>query len=215
MKIRTRIKYLEGYLPPRCRKMRYTEQEEYVDALLKEVGINQLKLAFEDNSFEGRGKIYFFKNKLWTPVQMNAICSWQEKEGIKTSLDYLKWVNCNSSKYFYLDRRDVGKDDVIKIVKEDMKNYLLVDGILYERINEPVYAIYTFGLGHNHGGTGLFCMYPDKINLSDNCFSALDGEKAVEYAKHTAITRGDTDDVDRFEPFIVCHMPEIVKARKR
>lgn len=37
MKIKTWIKYEEGYLPPRCRKLRYRECEEYVNVNLKEV----------------------------------------------------------------------------------------------------------------------------------------------------------------------------------
>lgn len=31
MKVKTRIKYEESYLPPRCRKLRYRECEEFID----------------------------------------------------------------------------------------------------------------------------------------------------------------------------------------
>ena len=56
MKIKTWIKYEESYLPPRCRKLRYRECEDYINVNLKEVDRNELKLAFEDNSFEGKEK---------------------------------------------------------------------------------------------------------------------------------------------------------------
>lgn len=39
MKIKTLIKYEESYLPPRCRKLRYRECEEYVNIHLPETTI--------------------------------------------------------------------------------------------------------------------------------------------------------------------------------
>ena len=69
MKIKTWIKYEESYLPPRCRKLRYRECEDYVDVKIKEVNNNDLQLAFEDNSYEGKGKIYFYKGKLYSKVK--------------------------------------------------------------------------------------------------------------------------------------------------
>ena len=60
----------------------------------------------------------------------------------------------------------------------------------------------------------MFCSYYYNPNISkDNYFSALQGEEAVAYANKIAQARGDTDDVGRFEPFIICHMPELVKVK--
>ena len=61
MKIRTWIKYETEYIPPRCRKPRYRAEEAFVNATLKEVALTDVKLAFEDNSFEGNGKIFAYK----------------------------------------------------------------------------------------------------------------------------------------------------------
>lgn len=95
-----------------------------------------------------------------------------------------------------------------------MKKYILVDGELYGRTLEPRYEICTFGMGHNHGGTGLFCVYGYNPNIcKDYYFSALEGDLAVAYANKVARGRGDTKDIGRFEPFIVCHMPELVKVK--
>lgn len=224
MKIRTWIKYEESYLPPRCRKLRYRECEEYVNINLKEVEGSELKLAFEDNSYEGKGNIYFYKGKLWCKKKMpnmNIVDNLRERgKKIETPLDYLIWGHENCNTYFFSswDRKYYGKDTsrdaVIKEARTNMKKLILVDGELYEQTAEPRYVINTFGLGHNHGGTGMFCEYHYNPNIrKDNYFSALEGEKAVAYANMVAARRGDTEDVGKFESFIVCHMPEIVKVK--
>ena len=59
---------------------------------------------------------------------------------------------------------------------------------------------------------------PPKISASGNIgkqnyFSALEGDKAVAYANYVAKRRGDTNDVGKFKPFIICHIPELVKVK--
>ena len=188
MKIRTWIKYEESYLPPRCRKLRYKECEEHVDINLKEIRMEEMQLAFEDNSYSGKGKIYLYKNKLWAKVKMPNP-SIIEGLDIRTPLDYLKWCNDNCSSYFRFafDREyhdtDTSRQAVIKNARKDMREYILVDGELYIQSAEPRYVINTFGLGHNHGGTGMFCEYFYNDNIGkQNYFSALEGDKAVAYA---------------------------------
>ena len=219
MKIKTWIKYEEGYLPPRCRKLRYRECEEYVNANLKEVDFSELQLAFEDNSYSSKGKIYFYRGKLWYKEEMyyGAV-----EHGCKTALDWLVWTheNCSSFFKFSFDREHYGQDTsragVMKLIKNKMKNYILVNGELYAVTAEPRYCIYTFGLGHNHGGTALSVNYGYNPNISKECyFSALDGEKAVEKANETAARRGDTNDVGRFKAEIIVHMPELVKVKPK
>lgn len=117
MKIKIWIKYEESYLPPRCRKLRYRECEDYVDVELKEVNSDELQLAFEDNSYEGKGKIYFYKGKLYAKTKFRKD-SWhkdiEEREGIaiETALDSLIWCNEHCSTYFRFafDREYYGKD---------------------------------------------------------------------------------------------------------
>lgn len=223
MKIKTWIKYEESYLPPRCRKLRYRECEEYVNANLKEVRPEQLKLAFEDNSYEGKGKIYYYKGKLWTKDKVNpSIMKDLQERGINvnSALDCLIYWNENSSTYFFssYDREYYGMDtsrtNAIKQVNASMKGYILVDGDLYTKTAEPRYCIYTFGLGHNHGGTALSVDYRYNPNISKKCyFSALDGKKAVKEANETAARRGDINDVGRFKAKITVYMPELVKVK--
>lgn len=225
MKVETWIKYEESYLPPRCRKLRYCECEDFINVTLKEVNPKELKLAFEDNSYDGKGKIYLYKNKLWAKQKTNPniIESVKERdESVNNELDYLLYCHkhCNTFFYSAFDRECKGIDTsrmaVIKKARNSMKNIILVNGELYCTTAEPRYCIVTFGLGHNHGGTGMFCDYHYNPNISkDSYFSALDGEIAVKYANETAARRGDTKDVGKFKPFITCHMPELVKINPK
>ena len=143
-----------------------------------------------------------------------------EELDIKTPLDYLKWHSDNCSTFFYFawDRENYGKntsrEEVIKKARKSMDSYILVDGELYGKCSEPRYVINTFGLGHNHGGTGMFCTYHYNSNISKkNYFSALQGKEAVAYANYVAKRRGDTNDIGKFKPFIICHIPELVKVK--
>lgn len=221
MKIKTWIKYEESYLPPRCRKLRYNECEEYVDINLHETTADAIQLAFEDNSYSGVGKIFFYKGKLWAKSSIRDICAGGEEEyGYHTPLDAMKWWREHGSKYFRFefDRKyygvDTSKQAVIKQAKADMRDYLLVDGELYKRVNEPRYCIYVFGLGHNHGGTALSVDYHYNPNIDKSCyFSALQGREAVQEAIRTAQDRGDTESIPRFRADISVYMPELVKVK--
>lgn len=217
MKIRTWIKYEESYLPPRCRKLRYRECEDYINVNLKEVDASELRLAFEDNSYSGLGKIFFYKNKLWSKVKRNT--SIAKDYGTKSALEDLIWIHRNCSTYFRFswDREnglDTSREGVIKATRNEIKGYILVDGELYGITSEPRYVVNTFGLGHNHSGTGMFVEYGYNPNIrKDNYFSALDGATAVAYANKVAAGRGDTNDVGKFKETIIVHMPEIVKVK--
>ena len=215
MKIKTWIKYEEGYIPPKCRKIRYRECEEHIDVNLKEVGMDSLQLAFEDISYNGAGKIYLYKKKLWSKVRSGAFVCNPYDRGLNSPLDELVHRNAKCSWYFPRSWRDGEHPDKKKMesaARKDMRNYILVNGELFTRTNEPRYCVCTFGLGNNHGGTGLFVDYHYNQNIRKECyFSSLDGKKAVEFANKTAEERGDTNDVGRFKELIKVYMPEIVR----
>lgn len=216
MKIKTWIKYEESYLPPRCRKLRYKECEDYINANLAEASIDNVSLAFEDNSYAGKGKIYYFKNKLWSKVEKNSLIA-GDTEKYKDALEILKYLNEHYSWYFprlWRDGEHPDRKHMLSVVRKEMQKYLLIDGVLYKQTAEPRYVIVTFGLGHNHGGTGMLCEYHYNDNIGkQNYFSALQGNEAVAYANYVAKRRGDTNNVGKFEPFIICHMPELVKIK--
>lgn len=204
MKIKTWIKYNEGYLPtPRCRKLRYREQEEYVDIELMEVPMSALEPAFNVGHI-----IYGYAGKLWKEAVERDVHCTDEKHPM-SALEALIYARVTYSTYFgryagcsfdEADRED--RDAVIARANNDMAAYILVDGILYVETSEPIYNITTFGLGHNHGGTGFFVSYSYNPNLSkESYFNALEYEKAINYAIDVAARRGDTDDVARFKEY--------------
>lgn len=219
MKIKTWIKYTESYLPPRCRKLRYRECEEYVQITLAETTMDSLRLAFEDKSYFGRGKIYAYRGKLWTRAKMidnfGVSAEEQDERGYHTPLDVLVWRNEHGSRYFYRcpDEEAASKKAILKRARSDMRQYLLVDGSLFVRTSEPRYCIYTFGLGGNHGGTCLSVDYRYNSNISrKRYFSALHSEEAVAEANRIAQARGDTLDVGKFRADITVFLPELVKV---
>lgn len=218
MKIKTWIKYEESYIPPRCRKPRYAEREEYVDINLREATMQDLLPAFKDNSYSGKGTIYFYKGKLWAEAKLPHV-TFDEADEIKTALDYLVYCREHCSTYFRigLERRygmDTAREAVLNQARKDMSRYLLVDGTLYEQTSEPRYCIYTFGLGHNHGGTSLSVDYYYNPNIPRYCYFPADrGAEAVDEAKRIALRRGDTESVHRFKPEIEVFMPELVKIK--
>lgn len=220
MKIKTWIKYEESYIPPRCRKPRYNEREEYVNINLPEATASDLQLAFEDKSYFGVGKIFFYRGKLWAQAKLRNP-SWAEEQGFQSPLDELVYNHEHCSTYFrfHWDREcgeDTTRSGVIKKARADMRRYLLVDGVLYERVSEPRYCIYTFGLGHNHGGTSLSVDYRYNSNISKKrYFSALQGAEAVAEATRIALGRGDTESVHRFKADIEVFMPEFVKINPK
>lgn len=110
------------------------------------------------------------------------------------------------------------KDERKKKIKKYSKEFIVCDGKVYCERSEPMYLIQTFGLGHNHGGTGFFIEGYYNSNIpARNYFNALQYKEAVEYGKKVATRRGDTESVERIGKFgnediyIEVLMPEMVK----
>lgn len=129
--------------------------------------------------------------------------------------------------YYEVDHDYSFKEGQSVVVRDDLemrKEILHVDGgpifsggKVWDEVGEPRYEIITFGLGHNHGGTGLFITKHYNPNISkDRYFSALDYDLAVKTANEIAERRGDTDDVGKFgEKRIEVLMPEMVHCDPR
>ena len=208
MDIQAHIKYTEGYLPtPRHKILRYRECDEVITATLREVDKNDLKLAFEDNSFEGKGEIYSFDGGLWVKAKND------QPHSVRTTVEELKEDFMKYSWFYGYKPEDTRENQIAKVVGR-LSGYIVADGELYSKSDEPRYCIYTFGLGHNHGGTHLAVTYMYNSNISkDRYFSALDGEKAVQAAIEIATNRGDTESIDTISADIVVHNPEAVTVR--
>jgi len=217
MKVKVWIKYEESYLPTRCRKLRYRECDEHVALTLPEAAMDNLRLAFEDFSYDIPRKIYFYKGKFWRLASVRDI-SCSDKAENHTPLENLIYVKDHSSFFFCrpsmreTDSLGTSRASMIKLARSDLRKYLLVGNDLYIQTSEPRYCIYTFGLGHNHGGTSLSVDYHYNSNISKNrYFSALQGDEAVTEAIRIATNRGDTESLKRITARIKVYAPDLVK----
>lgn len=224
MKIPTTITWEEHYIPPRCRKPRLLMKKGIVNLTVKEVPFSALKPAFRVDSFDSlfnednQGRfIYSYGGKLWEKAVMRSICADDGPvEGrYNTPLEALVWWNEHGSRFYcnYFHEKRSYHAVVGRAVAE-MRQYIVVDGTLYVRASEPRYCIYTFGLGHNHGGTALSVDYRYNPNIAKTrYFSALEGERAIAEANRIAAGRGDTNDVGRFKAEITVLDAAQVKVR--
>lgn len=104
-------------------------------------------------------------------------------------------------------------DEVQDFIRNIIKKYVFFAGAFWMICAEPRYVINTFGLGHNHGGTGFFIEYHYNGNIpAKNYFNALQREEAIRYGQNVARNRGDTDSIDGIGKYdmIEVLMPEMV-----
>ena len=175
--------------------------------LLKEVPFSKLVLAYEDTSYEGKGKIYRLGRKLYAKTKMPNLPKEDLKRyGVKTPLEWRLYVNEKMSLYFssrFWNGENATREAMIAKAKADISKYILVDGVLYEQTCKPEYHILTFGCG-NGDGTGLFVSYPARRDCGWH-FPATRGDDAVAKAKKIAIGRRDFNSVRNFKKYITVY----------
>lgn len=239
MKYNIKFWSMEKYLPSkRHRKLRERYVENNIDIEIAEPNEKDFPIAFivhdyqsvyDDakscNDFNGTNNYEIFaeevrtyNNRLYKPVRIthgSAISLHFE------SLDYIKNRLTNRKPYNVRGEeftensiiKESNIEEEIKRVKEKSKQHVIFNNVVWEGCGEPMYNITTFGLGHNHGGTGFFIDYQYNSNISNkNYFNALEREKAIAYGKQVALNRGDTESVERMGiKNIEVKIPEMVK----
>lgn len=231
---------MEKYLPTkRHRKLRKRYVKNSVDVEIKEATEKEFPVAFivhdyesvyenakSYDDFDGNGDFRMFSEeirtydgKLYMPVRVT------HGSAISLCFEPLNYIKKNIEEH--APYWEGGKDFTeASIVKEDniaeckksifrkAENYIIYDGKVWKICGEPMYNITTFGLGHNHGGTGFFIQYSYNPNISNkNYFNALEREHAIAYGKKVAANRGDTNSIDGIgeHDIIEVLMPEMVK----
>ena len=243
MKLSVNYFYKQRYLPTkRHRKYRERKLSGVASITIKEPALADFPIAFiiHDmqsvcegmkfySDYDGKKSNYrmfdeeirTYKGKLYTPVRVThgaAISTeFENEQDIIHHLEYFArdfWIsetNEYSEKSIIIDDNSKFK---IKCIQDEANRYVFYAGKFWKTINEPRYLINTFGLGHNHGGTGFFIEYHYNPNIpAKNYFNALQREEAVAYGKMVATKRGDTESVDRIGPYcnIEVLIPEMVK----
>lgn len=226
--------YKEKYLPTkRHKKLRERYVKNSVNVDIKELTENEFPIAFIVHDYgyiyEDGGKkprwgmnsieIRTYDGDLWKAVRYSECVScavgWLPASYIKKRLeDYPPYWKGGED----FTEASIIKEDNIAECQENIfrraEDYIIYDGKVWQPCGEPMYVINTFGLGHNHGGTGFFIEYSYNGNISNkNYFNALEREKAITYGKQIALKRGDTNSVEGIGKYDIIEvlMPEMVK----
>ena len=173
-------------------------------------------------------KFYFWNDNFYTIVKRNSKISggkgkYTIKEFIRDVKDKAigkyKWMWGDT--YYTIDTFVKNEDEINGIdkrvdeINNYFDNYIIIGNSVYQKTGEPRYLINTFGLGHNHGGTGMFIDNSYNSNISKNrYFNALQRDECVRYGILTAERRGDTESLKDFGKScrIEVLMPEVVKC---
>lgn len=227
MNLKVDFTYEEKYLrTSRCRKPLARTREGIYELAIKELAkaecpiaavVHDMKSVYEGATttadFEGNGEYKMFAE----PYRVHngkfyKFCRASYGAAISTAQTELKYViaDIKSDLYRYslYEKENLFSDKSVYIsdnlsetlnsMQARANKYISLDGELWKECGEPRYVVNTFGLGHNHGGTAMFIEEFYNSNISSkNYFNAVDRDKAITYAKETAIARGDTDSVKR------------------
>lgn len=227
MNLKVDFTYEEKYLrTSRCRKPLARTREGIYELAIKELAkaecpiaavVHDMKSVYEGATttadFEGNGEYKMFAE----PYRVHngkfyKFCRASYGAAISTAQTELKYViaDIKSDLYRYslyekenlFSDKSVYISDNLSEIVDNMQaranKYISLDGELWKECGEPRYVVNTFGLGHNLGGTAMFIEEFYNSNISSkNYFNAVDRDKAITYAKETAIARGDTDSVKR------------------
>ncbi len=169
-------------------------------------------------------EIRTYKGKLYKPVRIThgaAISTvFEDKSYVIHNLEWMArrdWSVDDGNEFSENSViKNENKKEVRQMLRNAAKHYIYFDGKFWSVCGEPRYNITTFGLGHNHGGTGFFIEYEYNHNISyKNYFSALQRDEAIAYGKSVALARGDTESIDGMgdDDVIDVLMPEMVKVK--
>jgi hypothetical protein len=215
MKLTVKYEYQEEYIPPRCRNPRCRQIEKTMSVNIREITSEEAPVAMIVTDYETRDGQFgvcdipyrWYKNKLFKVYRHQGGSS----TGNLYTLDDVAYnINQNGYGYPYDADEKRRKSDIRKTAKR----YLIIDGEIYREAGEPRYCIYTFGLGHNHGGSSFSIDEHYNSNISkERYFNALQREEAIIFFNETASGRGDTNSVNE-NPVdnIKILIPEAVKC---
>lgn len=223
MEIKVKIKYEEEYLPTKRHRIpRIREKEEMIKVNLREVMQEDAPLAMIVTDYksyidENGENLFGLKDSKYLAIDNHL---YSEKRDMSGALDrgpccltdFIREAERHGDCYYFWSGKT--KEEVLRSLESFINSHALIDGVIYEKRNEPRYVINTFGLGHNHGGTGMFIENNYNPNISkDSYFNALERDEAIAYANKVAERRGDTESIGTFgKKNIKVYMPEMVRC---
>ena len=191
MKVDLSFTYSVNEIPPRCRKPRWVDKNGKTTVVVRELNAGDMKIAFIVKDYNSETVIRAYDGMLYKVAIRHTSegKEWMTIENLKVRLECQARTSWGCKSY----------DEVIDELQEVANRYVIVGNTVYETVGEPRYCIYTFGLGHNHGGTSLSVDYHFNENISsERYFDALHYDDAVRMASDIAMSRGDTDSLSSF-----------------
>ena len=229
MKIGITYSFKQKYLPNK----RYKNPRSRVLVTVEDIEIPEVKdeefpVAFIVHDYKSRDNDYKLCHDEIRAYNGKLYKIWRVASGkgcgdiipLENLYNHIKW-RVDDEYAFDVPEKEMYQDGVSVIVSDNKQGHIdqihsvangfVIDsrGTVWEEAGEPMYHILTFGLGHNHGGTGFFIDEHYNPNCSaENYFNALQYEEARKYFNETAMGRGDTESVDNnAEDYIEVLMP--------
>lgn len=216
MKFEVKYEYTKDWIPPRCRKPRPGSFSDTLLVTIPEVKASEAPWAcvvhayrryFKElpiNALRHHGGKFYeramtdvtidrkhfatdsYGNRYWWCDYETERINQRRGMTIEEMKSYVRWSAGWNHGY--------GRDKVVDAIMDCASSYLIVNGEVWHEVGEPMYCIYTFGLGHNHGGSSLSVDFGYNANISsERYFNANDFERAANTFFDVALGRGDTE----------------------
>lgn len=216
------LEYHEPYIPHRCRKPRERTLHEVFQGMLLEVTsaqapvaiIQHEKCSLDHHEHVGlrkgntsRIEYHWFDKRLFARVRLSRfLCGSLLKRDRQATVKDIHYSGPSD----YTERTRGGVEAGLK---KWLAGFLIVDGKLCIQMGEPRYVVNTFGLGNNHGGTGLFAENHYNSNIPwTNYFRCDKMQDAMEFHDFVALGRGDNESVpSKLHPTFEILIPEAVQ----
>lgn len=184
--------YIRDEVPPRCRKPRPVRHETTASATIAEVNTDDAPVALRVHRTNNASEIRTHHGRLYAPYlpirrQQDPTIPGDAQFPAELTEEHslIRGPACTAD----------SAEGFADAVNDCFARFLIIDGTVWVETPEPGYLVDTFGLGGNHGGTGLM---PSTRRDHGTLFRADEFDAALAHAVDVAAERGDTQYVARF-----------------
>jgi len=183
MKLTIPYTYHETGIPPRCRIPRPIRHEGTMRVTVHELTADDAPIAIVQRWCDEMTTYRWWRKRLWVQMTEHDILCGGALTPI--TIDRLR----PHTSY----ERD-NQQNNRRVLMQWGRAHIVIDGHVWRTSGEPRYVVMTFGLGCNHGGTGLLSHTSYNPNIRHTRYFRLDDrDNAVAEAARIAEARGDTD----------------------
>lgn len=187
MDIKVNFEYLEGYLPtPRSRKERFRMMKGSITVPLKEVAMDDLRLAYRIN---GNTEIYAYQDQLYRMICRGSDnnMGWRLFHYRENPLEYLQEICLNDTNMFSPTCQADRREKVEARIQGYLGLFLVADGVLFVKSPRPVYVVESSGtpfLSNAHTYVNVYFQHEHRQ------FPATEPDAAAKCAAEIADSHG-------------------------